>query len=459
LTLGIRMDNPHYPDKPAANPAAVANFGYGTDVVPSGVQWSPRAGFNWDRKGDGSDQIRGGIGLFTGRPAYVWIMNQFGNTGIDFTRLTASLNSNNRIVFIPDPNNQYTSLPNVNAATNEIDVIDPNFKYPGILRGNLAYDRKLPWGIVGTAELLWSEDVNAIKYQNLNLVQSGTSNLDGRPIFVRKVPSLSNVLLLTNTNQGHSWTLSFEARRPFQNGLFVSAAYLYGQAFSVMDGTRDQAISMWNSIYVPGDPNNPPLTRSDYDPGHRINITASYNFKLPANLTASASVFYSGESGRPYTLSYSRDVNGDAQGFNDNYYVPSSASQVTITGGTYQDLLVYLQQKDCTNSQIGQIFERNTCRAPWTNTLDGHFTIGLPVQRVKTEVTFDILNMINLFDSKSGLVQYASFNQITVFQPTVTGGQVTSVNIAPLTTPGFNQFTRSDLRSRWQMQIGLRVIF
>jgi len=121
--------------------------------------------------------------------------------------------------------------------------------------------------------------------------------------------------------------------------------------------------------------------------------------------------------------------------------------------------LVYLQQKDCTNSQIGQIFERNTCRAPWTNTLDGHFTIGLPVQRVKTEVTFDILNMINLFDSKSGLVQYASFNQITVFQPTVTGGQVTSVNIAPLTTPGFNQFTRSDLRSRWQMQIGLRVTF
>jgi hypothetical protein len=41
----------------------------------------------------------------------------------------------------------------------------------------------------------------------------------------------------------------------------------------------------------------------------------------------------------------------------------------------------------------------------------------------------------------------------------VSGGQVTSVNIAPLTTAGFNPFTRGDLRSRWQLQIGFRLIF
>ena len=68
----------------------VANFGYATDVVPSDVQWSPRVGFNWDLSGNGTAQIRGGVGLFTGRPAYVWISNQFGNTGIDFTRIGAA---------------------------------------------------------------------------------------------------------------------------------------------------------------------------------------------------------------------------------------------------------------------------------------------------------------------------------------------------------------------------------
>ena len=67
----------------------MANFGFATDVVPSHVEWSPRVGFNYDLSGKGTQQIRGGIGLFTGRPAYVWISNQFGNTGIDFTRIGA----------------------------------------------------------------------------------------------------------------------------------------------------------------------------------------------------------------------------------------------------------------------------------------------------------------------------------------------------------------------------------
>ena len=90
LTYGLRVDAPQFPDKPTANPVAVANFGYATDVVPNDVQWSPRVGFNWALNGTNTAQFRGGVGLFTGRPAYVWISNQFGNTGIDFTRIGAA---------------------------------------------------------------------------------------------------------------------------------------------------------------------------------------------------------------------------------------------------------------------------------------------------------------------------------------------------------------------------------
>ena len=44
--------------------------------------WSPRVGFNWDVAGDRRTQVRGGTGIFTGPPAYVWISNQIGNTGV-----------------------------------------------------------------------------------------------------------------------------------------------------------------------------------------------------------------------------------------------------------------------------------------------------------------------------------------------------------------------------------------
>ena len=110
LTYGLRMDAPQYPDKPNANPVAVSSFGYATDVVPNDVQWSPRVGVNWTLNDTNTAQFRAGVGIFTGRPAYVWISNQFGNTGIDFTRIGAGNNANNRIPFVADPLNQPTTV-------------------------------------------------------------------------------------------------------------------------------------------------------------------------------------------------------------------------------------------------------------------------------------------------------------------------------------------------------------
>ena len=50
-------------------------------------------------------------------------------------------------------------------------MIDPDFKYPSVLRGNVGYDHTLPWGLIGAADFVWSNTVKDIKYQNLNFVQ------------------------------------------------------------------------------------------------------------------------------------------------------------------------------------------------------------------------------------------------------------------------------------------------
>ncbi|HET9370467.1 MAG TPA: carboxypeptidase regulatory-like domain-containing protein [Vicinamibacterales bacterium] len=460
ITAGIRLDIPHFPDKPTANPVAVDNFGYATDIVPSPAQWSPRVGFNWDLNGDGKEQLRGGLGLFTGRSPYVWLSNQYGNTGIEFRRLQRTFNDNNNIPFVPDAFNQPKELTGGTFPSNEIDVVDPDFQFPQLLRGNLGYDREIWSGVVGTAEFLWAKNVNDVKYQNLNLQQVGTLNQDGRPRFARNVvPSLSNVILLTNTNEGSSWNLNFELKRAFRNGWYASGSYGYGQSTSILDGTNSQAASNWQNVYIDADPNNPRNTRSNFDPGHRISFNAAYDVPIYRGLVMTASVFYTAQSGRPWTLSYNRDVNGDTSGFNDNFYLPASASEVNLVGATYEQLRAFLESDDCMASQIGQIMERNSCRGPWTNTLDGRFIFGLPFQRVKAEITLDILNLINLFNSDKGLVQYTQFNQITIFTPTVSNGQITRVDISALANPNFSPYLKSDLRSRWQMQLGGRIRF
>ena len=465
LTFGVRADIPTFPDKPTANPLAVSSLGYATDVVPTSVQWSPRAGFNYSVSGSNREQIRGGIGLFSGRTPYVWLSNQYGNTGIEFRRISVPRGTGTqRIPFVTDPAAQPTNVGN--AATNEIDLIDPDYKYPSLIRTNLAYDRELGFfGLVGTTEFLYSKNVNDVKYENLNLVQTG-SRPDGRPVFSRnRVGGLSDAIFLTNTDKGDAWSIVFKVDRPYRNRLFMSGSYLYGRSRSILDGTSSQAASNWGNVYVPGDPNDPPLTRSNFDPGHRITVSGGYDIPVPAGLNVTASVFYSGQSGRPWSALYAFDYNGDVRGTNDLLYIPASASEYTFRNGTYQDLLTFVNAEKCLSDFIGKIQERNACRSPWQNTLDFRLNVGLPFKRVKAEITWDVLNLINLLDRNNGLLLYANFNDLLVVRPefnTTTGAitynlQNLFVN-GQLQTPA-QQYTRSDLPSRWQMQVGGRVRF
>jgi hypothetical protein len=180
-----------------------------------------------------------------------------------------------------------------------------------------------------------------------------------------------------------------------------------------------------------------------------------------------ASVFYSGQSGRPWSANYAFDYNGDARGTNDLLYIPANASEYRFTNGTapasFDDLMTFVRAEKCLADFIGRIHERNACRAPWINTFDARLNVGLPFRRVKAEITMDLLNVLNLFDSGSGLVEYPNFNDLLVVRPDLTTTPITYnlqnlfINGA-LQTPR-QQFTRSDLLSRWQMQLGGRIRF
>ena len=220
-------------------------------------------------------------------------------------------------------------------------------------------------------------------------------------------------------------------------------------------------------MYVPGDPNEPPLARSNFDPGHRITVSGGYDIPMPSGLTARIAVFYSGQSGRPWSANFAFDANGDVRGTNDLLYIPTATDNIVYTNGTYEDLLTYVNNEQCLSDYIGRIHERNACRSPWVNTFDMKLAVGLPVRRAKVELTWDVLNLLNLIDSDSGVLRYANFNDLLVVRPVLAGNQInynlqnlfiTENGVRRLQTPE-EQFTRNDLLSRWQMQFGVRVKF
>jgi hypothetical protein len=463
ITSGIRLDVPRFSDAPGPNAVVPANFpGYQTDIIPKVTQWSPRVGFNWALGDAGKSQVRGGVGMFAGRTPYVWLSNQYSNNGIDFTTVTITNNASNRIPFIADASAQSKNPPGAGVGSNVINLVDPDYKFPSLLRGNLSLDRDLFWGLVGTVEGLWTKNLQDVSYLNLNYQKTSTSPLDGRPRYSRKVTSLSDVILLSNTPDGYTWSMKGEVRRPFRNGWFFTGSYLYGEAWMREESQSSVAVTNWQNVFAL-DQDNRPMTRSDFSQGTRITFSASYDLPVYKGVSVAASVFYSGQSGRPYSMSYTgTDSNGDGVTFNDLFYLPPADAPLTYTNGTYANLLAFMEAEDCSAKQIGGIMERNSCLTPWINTLDAKFTFGLPLKRVKTEITVDVLNLINLIgDSNAGRYSYANFNQLAVFTPTVsaTTGAVTNVNLNTINGASFSRYTRDDLRSRWQLQLGARLRF
>jgi hypothetical protein len=95
---------------------------------------------------------------------------------------------------------------------------------------------------------------------------------------------------------------------------------------------------------------------------------------------------------------------------------------------------------------------------PFVHSLDFRTAVDVPFGRFRPEFTVDVLNMLNLFDRTLGQVRYAGFNDLLVTTATESGGKYT-YTLNDVAKPGFTRFSRDDIRSRWQAQIGLRLRF
>jgi len=482
VTYGVRLDIPNFPDTPHRNPIAEADFGMRTDIVPAPKMWSPRIGFNWNlAEGGARSIVRGGIGFFTGRTPYVWMSNQYGNTGVDFTNInTGSVNNAFRIPFIADPNNQPKTVPGGLTGSQTINLVDPDYKYPEIVRGNIGYDRSLGFlGLIGTGEFLFTKNVKEINYSNINYIPNAQPDLQGRTVTPGTLPdgriiyhkydgTLNDVMLLTNTSKGTSWTASVKVERPFKNGLNASGSYLFNRATSVTDGVSSIATSNWANNPVGVNLNDPPLTRSVNDAGHRINLSAVLPIKLGKGVTSSLALFYNGQSGRPYVIMFNGNANGDGRSNNDIAFIPASPDDVILQNGTWDQLNAFLNSDPASKDNRGRIPARNAGRAPWFNQLDLRYAVNLPAYgRAKVELTFDAFNLLNAFNKDWGWHYFPKFPNssgnglIGLGSPAVdaaTGKE--RLNLSTIASPTFQgTFDRDDQLSRAQAQFGARIRF
>ncbi|MBX7150869.1 carboxypeptidase regulatory-like domain-containing protein [bacterium] len=496
VTAGVRFDVPIFPDKPAANDT-VANTSFldgiteRTEKVPTGnILISPRLGANWDVHGDGKTQIRGGIGIFSGRTPFVWISNQYGNTGVEFGRTTTNPGVGS---FTTDIDNQPGKV--FTAPPSEIDLTAKDFKLPQVWRLSLGVDHELPYGIIGTIDFIASKNINQIRYQDINLRPAANTrqlSLSGDPNGLRPVYSTAtagkyksqytNVIYLSNTDNGYEYNLTFALQKNFAPGLFgkfdkgyyANVAYTYGRSVDENSGTSSQAISNWRFNPIQGDPNHVGSATSNYETRHRIVGSYSHSFEFVSKYTTTFSFVYVGRSGRPYSETYSGDVNGDGQTSNDLVYVPKDQSDINIVPvnndprtatEVWNDLNDYINGDDAMKDARGKIIKRNASTEPWVNRVDFHFAqvVPLDIAKGKFEFTMDLLNLFNFIDKSMGVEKFVNnqdntniiYRGVISGQPAFTFGNVSGAGVVTLP----KRFQTNDLNSRWQIQFGMRYTF
>lgn len=451
LNVGLRGDLPIIPDSPSMNQRVYDTFGIDTSDVPTGnLMISPRLGFNYGI--NAQNQVRGGIGVFAGRTPFVWISNAFGGTGIETTTLSST-----NVPFNPDPFSPPKNFPPGSSAIS-VDAVDPDFEFPRVWRATLGYDAELPWGLRGSLEGMYTETLQDVYYTNENKVDAGVAAFDGRPTYKSFSTSFRDVPYLTNTSLGKQTNLTVQLSKRFDFGLSLNGSYTYTDAQAAFEGTSSRAISNWQFHTTRGSITEPELSRSFWEIQDRFNIILSQTFKT-GPIAHNVGLFYSVQSGTPYSVLMSGDPNKDGYSTNDLLYVPNSFNDIVAVGFTAADWDNFLSINGLGQYQ-GQIIKKNTSFTPWNRTLDFHYDFEIPVSFVKARIEADVLNVINLIDSDKGALYFVS-NQTTT--PITYSGQDAATGkpkyTASASTLNRAPWNLNDLRSRWQLRLGARLSF
>jgi len=495
LTYGLRIDVPVFFNSPADNVAfnssslATAN-GVATNKTPkSDPLFSPRVGFNYDVNGDGTTQLRGGAGIFTGQVPFVWVSNQYTNNGVASIKYTTNTPTQGAGSFAYNPNAAQLGayIPgSFKSAPTEIDVTDPNFKFPQQLRANLAVDHKFPGGLVGTLEALYSKKINDILYENLNVgPQVGDVTLGNttRPYygFARANSSYSDVVELTNTNKGYSYDFTAQLKKQFTDGWSAMAAYTFGHSYSVNDGTSSTAISNWRYAYNTNGLNNLDESNSNYDPGSRIIGYVSKTFAyVDKRISTTIGIVYNGQTGERFSYLYSENINGDDVSSKtanaDLVYIPTNASQFvaftrTVNGATqtvtpaqqFADLQAFLADNKSLQKYVGENTPRNGFTLPWENHFDVKIAQNFYVYKQhKLSIGLDLLNAGNLLDKNWGRAYTTTNQDYNLFNVATQSANPTFTfdNTKLNTVDGhLRAYSIDDYNSRWRGQLDLRYSF
>ena len=223
----------------------------------------------------------------------------------------------------------------------------------------------------------------------------------------RASSTISNVILLTNTGPGPP----VEHRATSSSGRSATAGSLRllclrRKPVLARRARSSQARSNWINARSPATSNDVPLTRSNFDVGHRIDLAASYHLISAARLQRDGVDVLQRPDRTSVFDQLQQHRRQRRRAVLQRPALHPARARRRHRRERHRTSTWWTSSSDGSLSERrGTIAERNCARQPFTNSLD----FGPPStcrSAAPREFTFDVLNILNLFERRIGPVEF-----------------------------------------------------
>lgn len=506
LVYGLRIDNLSFVNSDLITNKAIYDLDYDGRRIDTGkwpsANWifSPRVGFTWDVLGNKSLKVRGGTGLFAGNLPLVFFTNMPTNGGM--VQYQAQINAANAAKrgfdmdtfaggLVTDANGKATQKalydklislgypstikPEDGTVPSAIAAVSENFKLPQVWKASVAIDYQVPVSFPFTlsGEFIFNKTLNETSISDWSIPSVGgfarLNGVDNRPIYPTGFRTNTKAFVLENTSRGYGWTANLTANVQLAEWVSLMAAYTHNVAKSVTGMPGSNAESAFTYVPTVEGPNHIKLHNSQYNTPDRLVASATIHDKSGNHY----SLFYEGwRGGANYSFMTTNDMNGDGYNY-DAIYIPTDQQVADrqfrfVSEDDKTRFMDYVHANDYLSKHQGEYAEAYALYSPWVHRIDFAYKHDFKLNVGKTkhglQLSFDIKNLLNLFDSKWGVAKYlnpaiGSDARILKYEGVDTDG------VAKFSTPesingNTETFTPSySIGQCWYMSVGIKYTF
>ena len=430
------------------------------------ITFSPRVGFTYDVFGDKSLKIRGGSGFFSGRLPLVFFTNmptngglvQYqaqlngktkvwdgksnsatkgfenysgayttdanGNRFIDMNQFAGGLVTENGQATVAALQNKLFSLgypshvtPEMGTVPSSISAVDPNFKMPQVWKTSLAIDYQIPvsFPFTATIEGIFNKKIHDNCISDWAIPSVGGfarfNGVDNRPIFPAGFRTGTKAFILENTSKGYGWTANVTlTAQPFE-WLNLMAAYTHTVSKEVTGMPGSAAESAFTYVPTVEGPNNIKLHNSQYVTPNRFVANATIHDKSGNHYSF---IYETWQGGYNYSYMMVNDMNSDGYNY-DAIYIPTDGQVANkefrfVSDDDAQRFMDFVHKDGYLKNHQGEYAEPYSVYSPWVHRIDfaykHDFKVNAGNTTHKLQLSLDIKNVLNLFNSSWGVAKF-----------------------------------------------------